>query len=116
MARPSRRGSAAASRHMLHRAIGATMKQWNWRIETARRSGGDLAPVVVSLLVDAGDVDGARRVQLIAAGLAGAETGHSSQAITVEAVEPPPTYVPEAIVAPEPIRAAPVRTPKRKAT
>lgn len=66
---------AAASRHMLHRTIKATVKQWNARIERARKHGLDLAPVAVSLMLDAGDVDGARRVQLIAEGLDIAESG-----------------------------------------
>lgn len=66
---------AAASRHMLHRTIKATVKQWNARIERARKHGLDLAPVAVSLMLDAGDTDGARRVQLIANGLDAAEHG-----------------------------------------
>lgn len=66
---------ASASRSMLRRTLRATLKQWNARIDTARRTGVDLAPVAVSLMLDAGDLDGARRVQLIAHGLDAAERG-----------------------------------------
>jgi hypothetical protein len=69
---------AAASRHMLHRTIRATVRQWNHRIERARKHGVDLAPVAVSLMMDAGDADGARRVQLIAEGLNVAESGRAN--------------------------------------
>lgn len=69
---------AAASRHMLHRTIRATVRQWNHRIERARKRGVDLAPVAVSLMLDAGDTDGARRVQLITEGLDVAESGRAN--------------------------------------
>lgn len=67
-----------ASRAMQQRAVRATVKQWNARIERARRAGVDLAPVAISLLLDGGDAEGARRVQLIADGLAAAEGRRAS--------------------------------------
>ncbi|HEV2460221.1 MAG TPA: hypothetical protein VGS80_17835 [Ktedonobacterales bacterium] len=66
---------ATTSRHMLRKTIRAVTKQWNARIERARRTGLDLAPTTVALMLDAGDTDGARRVELIARGLAAAESG-----------------------------------------
>jgi hypothetical protein len=63
-----------ASHAMLHRAIKATTRQWSQRIRRAQRKGVDLAPVAVALMLDAGDTDGARRIELIAKGLAQAET------------------------------------------
>jgi hypothetical protein len=65
----------AASREMLHRTVRATLKQWRQRIDQAQRASLDLAPVAVALMEDAGDTDGARRIRLIAAGLAAAEQG-----------------------------------------
>ena len=62
-----------ASRQMLHRTLRATLRQWSKRIDTASRAGHDLAPVAVSLMLDAGDADGARRITLIADGLNTAE-------------------------------------------
>lgn len=64
---------ASASQAMLHKAIRATVKQWRQRIDRARRRGLDLAPVAVSLMLDAGDAEGARRIAMIADGLASAE-------------------------------------------
>lgn len=66
---------ASASHQMLHKAITATVKQWRRRINKAARDGHDLAPVAVALMQDHGDLDGARRVQLIADGLNAAERG-----------------------------------------
>jgi hypothetical protein len=63
----------AASHGMLTRTLRATVRQWTGRIERARRRGVDLAPIAVALMVDTGDLDGARRVGLIAEGLAAAE-------------------------------------------
>lgn len=93
-----------ASGDMLHKTIKATVKQWNTRIDRARRSGLDLAPVAVSLMLDAGDSDGARRIQLIADGLAHAEgrtlhaelaepSAPASRALTLASFTPdtPPT-------------------------
>lgn len=62
-----------ASSDMLHKTIKATVRQWNDRIDHARKQGLDLSPVAVALFIDAGDNDGARRIQLIADGLAQAE-------------------------------------------
>lgn len=64
---------ASASHVMLHKAIRATVKQWRRRIDRAQRRGLDLAPVAVSLMLDAGDAEGARRIAMIADGLASAE-------------------------------------------
>lgn len=64
---------ASASHNMLHKAITATTRQWRKRVNKAERAGLDLAPVAVALMLDAGDQDGARRVQLIASGLDAAE-------------------------------------------
>ncbi len=77
-----------ASGDMLHKTVKATVRQWNKRINRARRSGVDLAPVAVSLMLDAGDSDGARRIQLIADGLARAEgradrTASAARALTL---------------------------------
>lgn len=72
---------AHASRAMLRRTVKATVRQWNARIENARRAGVDLAPVAISLMLDAGDTDGARRVELIARGLAAAEAGSIPPAV-----------------------------------
>lgn len=93
---------AAASRHMLHRTIRATVKQWNARIERARKRGVDLAPVAVSLMLDAGDLDGARRVQLIAEGLSVAETGASTPALAAPAPDSQPTRAQDAILTRDP--------------
>lgn len=62
-----------ASGDMLHKAVHATVKQWNHRIDHARKRGLDLAPVAISLMLDAGDLEGARRIELIARGLNVAE-------------------------------------------
>lgn len=70
-----------ASGDMLHKAIRATVKQWNHRIDRARRQGLDLAPIAVALMLDAGDTDGARRVQMIAEGLNVAEGVTSSSSV-----------------------------------
>lgn len=64
---------ASASHDMLHRTIKATVRQWKRRVETARKRGLDLAPIAVALMIDAGDTDGARRVEMIARGLNVAE-------------------------------------------
>lgn len=79
---------AAASHDMLRRTIRATVKQWKRRVETARRRGLDLAPIAVALMLDAGDTDGARRVQMIAEGLAVAE-GISSNPAPAHATDAP---------------------------
>lgn len=63
----------AASRDMLHRAIRATTRQWRTRLRAASARKLDLAPVAIALMEDAGDADGARRIRLIAQGLATAE-------------------------------------------
>lgn len=70
---------ASASHAMLHKAIHATVKQWRRRINRAQRRGLDLAPVAVSLMLDAGDAEGARRIAMIADGLAAAEAGAPAQ-------------------------------------
>jgi len=93
---------AAASRHMLHRTIRATVRQWNHRIERARKHGVDLAPVAVSLMMDAGDADGAHRVQLIAEGLNVAESGRANiPAIAAPAPDAPYTASPEGAGVPD---------------
>src|SRR5262249_62272 len=48
-----------ASGDMLHKAVRTTVRQWNARINAARKSGQDLAPVAVSLMLDVGDRDSA---------------------------------------------------------
>lgn len=83
-----------ASGDMLHKTVKSTVRQWNKRIDHARKSGLDLAPVAVSLMLDAGDTDGARRIQLIADGLAQAETRtlaepSVSRALTLTSFTPP---------------------------
>jgi hypothetical protein len=71
---------ASASREMLHHTIKTTVKQWRTRIKRARKRGLNLAPVAVALMLDAGDADGARRVQMIDSGLAYAEAGGDARA------------------------------------
>jgi hypothetical protein len=77
---------ARASRAMLAKAIGATVRQWNARIDRARKRGFDLAPVAVALMMDAGDANGARRIRLIAQGLAAAE-GNSQHLVALESAD-----------------------------
>lgn len=60
-----------ASGDMLHKTVKAVTAQWNVRIDQAKREGRDLAAVAVALMIDSGDQDGARRIQLISDGLAG---------------------------------------------
>lgn len=67
---------ADASHTMLHKTLRTTLRQWKRRVDKAARGGLDLAPVAIALMRDAGDEDGARRVALIADGLAAAE-GHA---------------------------------------
>lgn len=95
---------ASASHDMLHRTIKATVKQWKRRVETARKRGLDLAPIAVALMLDAGDTDGARRVEMIARGLNVAEgissaPAHATEAPTV-AEATMPVGTPAAIAAP----------------
>jgi hypothetical protein len=71
---------AGAATDMLHGTVRAVVKQWRARIRAAKRAGTDLAPVAVALMRDAGDHAGARRIALIAEGLAAAETGPSPRA------------------------------------
>lgn len=59
----------ATSTSMLRRTLKAIDKQWKQRLAQAQKRNADLAPIAIALLEDAGDTDGARRVQLIAAGL-----------------------------------------------
>jgi hypothetical protein len=92
---------------MLRRTLRATLKQWNSRIDTARRTGVDLAPVAVSLMLDAGDLDGARRVQLIAHGLDAVEHGTlttSTAPLSVAAKTTTTTAMPMAITEERPSR------------
>lgn len=70
---------ASASREMLHHTIKTTVKQWRGRIRKARRRNLNLAPVAIALMLDAGDADGARRIEMIDAGLARAEAGAASR-------------------------------------
>jgi hypothetical protein len=60
-----------ASGDMLHKTVKAVTAQWNTKIDAAKREGRDLAAVAVALMIDSGDQDGARRIQLISDGLAG---------------------------------------------
>ena len=64
---------ASAAHSMLHTTIKATVKQWQRRVRRARKQGIDLAPVAIALMEDAGDTNGARRIQMIAEGLDAAE-------------------------------------------
>lgn len=59
----------ATSVEMLRRTLKAIGKQWKRRLALAQKRNADLAPIAIALLEDVGDTDGARRVQLIAAGL-----------------------------------------------
>lgn len=60
---------------LLDTTLKAVREQWSTRLKRARKSGLDLAPVAVALLLDADDPESARRIQLIADGLARAEGG-----------------------------------------
>lgn len=64
---------ASAAHSMLHTTIKATVRQWQRRVRRARKQGIDLAPVAIALMEDAGDTNGARRIQMIASGLDAAE-------------------------------------------
>ena len=81
---------ASAAHSMLHTTIKATVKQWRRRIRRAQKRGVDLAPVAVALMIDAGDTVGARRIRMIAAGLAHAEAGGATgEAYHLPALEAP---------------------------
>lgn len=64
-----------AARAILHRTLRATLRQWKTRIDRAARSQRDLAPIAVSLMLDAGDTDGARRINFISERLNASEHG-----------------------------------------
>lgn len=74
---------AATSADMLARTLKAIGKQWRKRLEAAQRRHADLAPIAVALLSDVGDTDGARRVQLIAAGLRQTERAGADVALAL---------------------------------
>lgn len=78
---------ADASHKMLRRTIKITISQWNRRISRARKQNIDLAPIAIALMEDAGHRDGARRVQMIAAGLNVAE-GREPATYSLSAPEP----------------------------
>ena len=81
---------ASASRDMLHHTIKTTVKQWRQRIKRARKRNLNLAPVAVALMLDAGDMEGARRVHMIDAGLARAESGAPThEAFNLQAIDAP---------------------------
>lgn len=62
-----------AADDMLYSTVRTSVRQWKRRVRKARRQGIDLAPLAVSLMLDANETDAARRIQLIADGLARAE-------------------------------------------
>jgi hypothetical protein len=94
---------ADASRDMLRKAIKVMVGQWKGRINAARKAGLDLAPVAIALMEDASDTDGARRIQLIAAGLDAAERRAGKAALTIGApASAPATNAPAPL--PEPPR------------
>lgn len=64
-----------AADDMLYSTVRTSVRQWKRRVRKARKAGVDLAPLAVSLMLDAGESDAARRIQLIADGLARAELG-----------------------------------------
>lgn len=66
-----------AADDMLYSTVRTSVRQWKRRVRKARKAGVDLAPLAVSLMLDAGESDAARRIQLIADGLARAELGVS---------------------------------------
>lgn len=66
---------AKTSHDMLDRTLRQMRRQWYGRITKAAKGNLDLSPIGVALMEDAGDREGARRIQLIAAGLDRAE-GH----------------------------------------
>lgn len=81
---------ASAAHEMLHHTIKTTVKQWRARVKKARRRNLNLAPVAIALMLDAGDTDGARRVQMIDAGLAHAEAGRDpGEAFNLHALAAP---------------------------
>lgn len=64
---------AQAADDMLNQTLKAQTRQWRGRIRKAKRAGADLTPLTIALMLDAGDTEGARRIQIIADGLAAAE-------------------------------------------
>jgi|GEM_PF-5169722 len=64
-----------AADDMLYSTVRTSVRQWKRRVKQARKSGVDLAPLAVALMLDAGETDAARRIQLIADGLVAAEQG-----------------------------------------
>lgn len=101
---------ASASRSMLAKAVRAMSKQWNTRIDRARRSGLDLAPIAIALMLDTGDTDGARRVRLIADGLDAAE--HPQVLASVADVAVAATQAAEALPVLPAVESAPERLPE----
>lgn len=71
----------ATSMDMLRRTLKAIGKQWKQRLAHAQKRNADLAPIAIALLEDVGDTDGARRVQLIAAGLDATTTTNATTTI-----------------------------------
>ncbi|MGZ6350603.1 MAG: hypothetical protein ACXWQ8_14015 [Ktedonobacterales bacterium] len=66
---------ADVAHSMLTKTTKAMAKQWKQRIKQAQRQKIDLAPIAISLMQDAGDHAAAKRIQVIADGLARAERG-----------------------------------------
>ncbi len=64
-----------AADDMLYSTVKVTVRQWKKRVRKARKAGVDLAPLAIALMLDAGETDHARRIQLIADGLVRAELG-----------------------------------------
>lgn len=62
---------------MTLRALHHIGSQWKSRLERAVEREHDLAPIAVTLMEDAGEVDGARRVSTIAKGLQATEAGRT---------------------------------------
>jgi hypothetical protein len=112
---------ARASHDMLHKTLRATLKQWRRRVNRADRSGLNLAPVAITLMVDAGDVDAARRIRLIDDGLTRAEQGPPVPAgwlplVGSDAPERPPTGPGTPTIAlDEPVAPRPALEPRRTA-
>lgn len=72
-----------ASAKILRSTMRDTVQQMKQRIKEARERGSDLAPVTVALLLDASDVQGARRLRMIHEGLRDTE-GEETPASTRE--------------------------------
>lgn len=102
-----------ASTRMLRKAIRVTLSQWDARLQHAEKHGLPLDSLAVALFEDAGDKDGARRVQMIADGLAQAEAKASTPHMdtSTQAQNKPSTTPPTDVGTPVALPSGGVLTP-----